>query len=117
MPRSPCSDPFGVVTDREQIAAANIAFFEQIEYGFLLAGLEARREFDMRESREHARLALPLVVGLGGMMVPVSIYLACNAGRASAGVWGAAMSTDTAFALGLLALVGPHGPDRCGPTC
>ncbi len=79
---------------------------------FLVAGLEARREFDMGELRERRRLALPLVVALGGMIVPIAVYLAINAGRSSASGWGAAMSTDTAFALGLLALVGPGVPDR-----
>jgi Na+/H+ antiporter NhaA len=79
---------------------------------FLVAGLEARREFDMGELRERRRLALPLVVGLGGMAVPIGIYLAFNAGLASAGGWGTAMSTDTAFALGMLALVGARVPDR-----
>jgi Na+/H+ antiporter NhaA len=79
---------------------------------FLVAGLEARREFDMGELRERRRLALPLVVALGGMVVPIVIYLAVNAGQASASGWGAAMSTDTAFALGLLALMGPGIPDR-----
>jgi Na+/H+ antiporter NhaA len=79
---------------------------------FLVAGLEARREFDMGELRERRRLALPLVVGLGGMIVPIAIFLAFNAGRPSASGWGAAMSTDTAFALGMLALVGPGVPDR-----
>ena len=79
---------------------------------FLVAGLEARREFDMGELRERRRLALPLVVALGGMVVPIAIYLAINAGRSSASGWGAAMSTDTAFALGLLALVGRGVPDR-----
>jgi Na+/H+ antiporter NhaA len=79
---------------------------------FLVAGLEARREFDMGELRERRRLALPLLVALGGMIVPIVIYLAINAGRSSASGWGAAMSTDTAFALGLLALVGPGVPDR-----
>ena len=79
---------------------------------FLVIGLEARREFDMGELRERRRLALPLLVGLGGMIVPVAIYLAVNAGRASASGWGTAMSTDTAFALGLLALVGRGVPDR-----
>ena len=39
------------------------------------------------------------------------IFLAVNAGRPSAHGWGAAMSTDTAFALGMLALVGPRFPD------
>ncbi|HEY2935393.1 MAG TPA: Na+/H+ antiporter NhaA, partial [Gaiellaceae bacterium] len=79
---------------------------------FFVVGLEARREFDMGELRERRRLALPLAAGLGGMIVPVAIFLAANAGRPSAHGWGAAMSTDTAFALGMLALVGPRFPDR-----
>jgi Na+/H+ antiporter NhaA/glutaredoxin len=62
--------------------------------------------------RERRRLALPVVVALGGMVVPVAIYLAVNAGRPSASGWGAAMATDTAFALGVLALAGPSVPDR-----
>jgi Na+/H+ antiporter NhaA len=79
---------------------------------FLVAGLEARREFDMGELRERRRLVLPLVVALGGIVVPVLIYLAINAGRDTASGWGAAMSTDTAFALGFLALMGSGVPDR-----
>jgi Na+/H+ antiporter NhaA/predicted DsbA family dithiol-disulfide isomerase len=46
------------------------------------------------------------------MLVPVALYLAFNAGRPSAHGWGAAMSTDTAFALGMLALVGRRFPYR-----
>ena len=64
------------------------------------------------ELRERQRLALPLVVALGGMVVPIAIYLAINVGRSSAQGWGAAMSTDTAFALGVLALIGAGVPDR-----
>src|SRR5438876_1948443 len=79
---------------------------------FFVVGLEARREFDMGELRERRRVALPLVAGVGGMAAPVLIYLAFNAGRGSAHGWGAVMSTDTAFALGMLALVGPRFPDR-----
>ena len=79
---------------------------------FLVAGLEARREFDMGELRERRRLALPVVVALGGMVVPIVIYLAVNFGRSSAQGWGVAMSTDTAFALGVLALAGRGVPDR-----
>ena len=37
--------------------------------------------------------------------------------QASAHGWGAAMSTDTAFALGMLALVGPRFPTGCAPSC
>src|SRR5439155_14122980 len=79
---------------------------------FFVVGLEARREFDLGELRERRRFALPLAAGLAGMAVPVAIYLAANAGRSSAHRWGPAMSTDTAFALGVLALVGPRLPDR-----
>ena len=79
---------------------------------FFVIGLEARREFDLGELRDRRRLALPVLAGLGGAFAAVAIYLAINAGRSSAHGWGVAMSTDTAFALGLLALVGPRFPDR-----
>jgi Na+/H+ antiporter NhaA len=79
---------------------------------FFVVGLEARREFDVGELRERRRMTLPMLAGLAGMAVPVLIYLAFNAGHGSVRGWGAAMSTDTAFALGVLALVGPRFPDR-----
>jgi Na+/H+ antiporter NhaA len=79
---------------------------------FFVVGLEARREFDIGELRERRRLLLPVVAALGGMLVPIGIFLAANAGHDSAQGWGTAMSTDTAFALGMLALVGPRFPDR-----
>jgi Na+/H+ antiporter NhaA len=79
---------------------------------FFVVGLEARREFDLGELRERRRFALPLLAALGGMAVAVGIYLAFNLGHSSASGWAIAMSTDTAFALGLLALVGPRFPDR-----
>jgi Na+/H+ antiporter NhaA len=79
---------------------------------FFVVGLEARREFDLGELRERRRVALPFLAGIGGMAVAVAFYLAINAGRPSAHGWGIAMSTDTAFALGMLALVGPRFSDR-----
>ena len=91
---------------REWVNSGLMTFF------FFVLGLEARREFDLGELRERRRFALPLLAGIGGMAVAVAIYLVFNAGRSSAHGWGIAMSTDTAFALGLLALVGPRFPDR-----
>ncbi|HEY2878052.1 Na+/H+ antiporter NhaA [Nocardioides sp.] len=79
---------------------------------FLVVGLEARREFDLGDLRERRRFALPCLAGIVGMAVPASIYLALNAGHSSAHGWGVAMSTDTALALGLLALLGRDVPDR-----
>ncbi len=97
----------GVALDlRHWVNSGLMTFF------FFVVGLEARRELDLGELRERRRFALPLVAGLGGMAAAVAIYLAFNAGHSSAHGWGIAMSTDTAFALGLLALVGPRFPDR-----
>jgi Na+/H+ antiporter NhaA len=79
---------------------------------FFVVGLEARREFDMGELRERRRVALPLLAGLGGMAVPALIFVAFNAHSPAVHGWGTAMSTDTAFALGMLAVVGPRFPDR-----
>ena len=97
----------GVSLDlREWVNSGLMTFF------FFVFGLEARREFDMGELRERARLALPVAAGLGGLVIPVLIYLAANAGSPAAHGWGAAMSTDSAFALGTLAVTGPRFPDR-----
>ena len=97
----------GVVIDLRQFVNSGLmALF------FLVVGLEARREWDMGELRVRSRVALPFLAGLGGMIVPIGIYLVFNAGRPSEHGWGMAMSTDTAFALGALALVGRRLPDR-----
>ena len=91
---------------REWVNSGLMTFF------FFVVGLEARREFDLGELRERRRFALPLLAGIGGMAVAVAIYLLFNVGRSSVHGWGIAMSTDTAFALGLLAVVGPRFPER-----
>jgi Na+/H+ antiporter NhaA len=95
------------LTVREFVNSGLMALF------FLVVGLEARREWDMGELRVRSRVTLPFLAGLGGMVVPIVIYLAFNAGKPTAHGWGAAMSSDTAFALGVLALVGGSRlPDR-----
>ena len=97
----------GVSQDlRHWVNAGLMTFF------FFVVGLEARREFDIGELRERRRVAVPLVAALGGMVVPIALYLFINFGRPSAYGWAAAMSTDTAFALGMLALVAPRAPER-----
>ena len=78
---------------------------------FFVVGLEARREFDLGDLRDRRRLLLPVVAGIGGMVLPVAIFLAIAGAHAPTGAWGTAMSTDTAFALGMLALVGRRFPN------
>jgi Na+/H+ antiporter NhaA len=77
---------------------------------FFVVGLEIRREFDMGELRERRRVATPVLAAIGGMAIPALLYLAINAGEPSARGWGIAMGTDTAFALGILTLVGGATP-------
>jgi Na+/H+ antiporter NhaA len=97
----------GVSQDlREWVNNGLMSFF------FFVVGLEARREFDIGELRDRRRVALPLLAGIGGMAAAVATYAAVTAGGPGAHGWGVAMSTDTAFALGMLALVGPRFPDR-----
>ncbi|MEU5963303.1 Na+/H+ antiporter NhaA [Micromonospora parva] len=79
---------------------------------FLVVGLEARRELDLGDLRDRRRFVLPSVAGLIGMLIPVLIFLAINHGGVGAHGWGVAMSTDTALALGLLALLGRGVPDQ-----
>jgi Na+/H+ antiporter NhaA len=79
---------------------------------FLLIGLEVRREFDMGEFRERRRLAVPVIAAIGGMGLPVLIFLALVPDPEASRGWAMVMATDTAFAVGVLALVGRRSSFR-----
>lgn len=79
---------------------------------FLVVGLETRREIDLGDLRDRRRLLLPLAAGGLGMLIPIGIYLAFNHRGPGAHGWGVAMSTDTALALGALALLNRSVSDR-----
>lgn len=79
---------------------------------FLVVGLEVRRELDMGELRDRRRAVVPALAALGGMLLPVGIYLAFTSGGDGTQGWAMVMPTDTAFALGVLALVGRRCPPR-----
>jgi Na+/H+ antiporter NhaA len=97
----------GIVTDlRHWVNEGLMTLF------FLVIGLEAKRELDLGELRERRRLAIPVFGALAGFLIPIAIYMAFNAGGAGAHGWGVAMSTDTAFALGVLALLTPRAATR-----
>jgi Na+/H+ antiporter NhaA len=91
---------------REWVNSGLMTFF------FLVVGLEARREFDLGDLRDRRRFLLPASAGIVAMALPIVIFLIINRGGPGAVGWGVAMSTDTALALGLLALVGRRVPDQ-----
>jgi Na+/H+ antiporter NhaA len=79
---------------------------------FFVVGLETRREFDVGELRERRRVILPVVAGVVGMAVSAVIFVVVAQSVDAAHGWGVALSTDTALALGVLALAGPRLSDR-----
>ncbi|WP_234412183.1 Na+/H+ antiporter NhaA [Nocardioides sediminis] len=74
---------------------------------FFVIGLEVRKEFAIGELTDRSRVVVPLVAGITGMLVPAALYLALNSSGEEARGWGAVIGTDTAFLLGVMALVGP----------
>jgi Na+:H+ antiporter, NhaA family len=78
---------------------------------FFMIGLELKREIMAGELSEPAKVMLPALGAVGGIVVPVSIYLILNWGDPDAmNGWAIPAATDIAFALGLLMLLGPRVP-------
>jgi NhaA family Na+:H+ antiporter len=77
---------------------------------FLLVGLEVKRETLAGELSTPRQAALPIAAAVGGMVVPMLIYLLVSGGGIAQRGWAIAMATDIAFALGALAMVAPRAP-------
>lgn len=78
---------------------------------FLLVGLEIKYEMTVGELTNIRQAILPVGAALGGVMMPIVVYLIFNAGNPETMMgWGVPTATDIAFALGILALLGSRVP-------
>ena len=75
---------------------------------FFLVGMEIKRELVVGELRSLRRVVVPLSAALGGMLVPLGLFLLVARGAEASAGWGVPMATDIAFALGVVALLGPR---------
>lgn len=73
---------------------------------FFVVGMEIKRELVIGELNSTRKALLPIAAAFGGMIVPAAIYLLFNYNKPTVLGWGIPMSTDIAFALGILSLVG-----------
>ncbi|HMO10262.1 MAG TPA: Na+/H+ antiporter NhaA, partial [Actinotalea sp.] len=75
---------------------------------FFTVGLEVRREFAIGELTRWSRAVVPVAAALAGIVVPALLFLLVVRGTGYESAWGLVISTDTAFLVGALALVGPR---------
>ncbi|MGW9630270.1 Na+/H+ antiporter NhaA [Agromyces sp. NPDC055520] len=79
---------------------------------FFTVGLEVRREFAIGELTSWSRAIVPVVAAVAGLVVPALLFVFIAAGSGQEHAWGIVISTDTAFLIGALALIGPRVPGR-----
>jgi len=77
---------------------------------FFLIGLEIKREFLIGELNSIKKISFPIFGALGGMLVPVFLFLVLNQNPETVRGWGIPMATDIAFSLAILKLLGDRVP-------
>ena len=77
---------------------------------FFVIGCELKHEFVLGTLSNPRIAAVPIGAAFGGMVTAAAIFLAFNFGTPAQAAWGLPISTDVAFALAVLAIVGQRLP-------
>lgn len=77
---------------------------------FLLIGLEIKRELLIGELNSLRKATFPLFAAIGGMLVPLLVFVFTNGNKATSNGWAIPMATDIAFSLAILKLLGKTVP-------
>jgi len=77
---------------------------------FFVIGLEIKRELVTGELSDPKKMVLPIAAALGGVVVPVAIYMGLQHGQPGQSGWAVPMATDIAFVVGCLSLLGKRVP-------
>lgn len=77
---------------------------------FFLIGLEIKRELIIGELNSVRKAAFPFFAAIGGMLVPVGLFVLLNNNPETLAGWGIPMATDIAFSLAILNLLGKRVP-------
>jgi len=77
---------------------------------FFLIGLEIKREILIGELNSVKKMAFPLFGAIGGMLIPVAMFIILNQNEETFKGWGIPMATDIAFSLAILNALGKRVP-------
>ncbi|HKJ42408.1 MAG TPA: Na+/H+ antiporter NhaA [Sunxiuqinia sp.] len=77
---------------------------------FFLIGLEIKRELLIGELNSLKKATFPFVAAIGGMVIPVGLFVLLNQNPETLDGWGVPMATDIAFSLAILNLLGKRVP-------
>jgi len=102
----------GIVTDSFELVKPLILWVNDglMSIFFFLIGLEIKREFLIGELNSTKKVMFPLFGALGGIALPVILYLVLNQNPDTLKGWGIPMATDIAFALAVLKVLGNRVP-------
>ena len=102
----------GIVTDSFELKKPLILWVNDglMAIFFFLIGLEIKREFLIGELNSTKKVMFPLFGAIGGIALPVVLYIILNQNPDTLKGWGIPMATDIAFALAILKVLGNRVP-------